>query len=317
MDSAGDLAVAWTCNDTGSAASSGICAQVFAPDGTAKTAVLTVDQGPAASTNSQGSFDYTVGVVMAPNGDFTVGWSGANFYGTGGAGGVIDAFTTNFIKTRRYNSSGEPYSAANIAAFKAFLFSKTMRFLHVSMVGSPSGSFLVTWLQNGATEGKFFSAEGKRLGGTTTILNKGTTALAFTLTNAGDVVYVYPETSSSSPGSETLYLQRCSSACTSTSAPVEVGTRAYPSSPNSGGLALSTTSDGGAFVTWGDPSTNAVVARAFSPDAVALSAAFPVGNNPLPLYYNYGDANLSAAIDSNGNLVVAWGSLMARVFQGE
>jgi hypothetical protein len=221
-------------------------------------------------------------------------------------------------------------------AFKAFLFSKSMRLYHANMVGSPSGNYLVTWVEEHGfetgkintltvvTKGKFFSASGKATSGSLTLLDQTAATRAgdaimapvFSLTDTGDVLYAYEKASSGSPGVAAIYLQRCSAACTSKSAPVEVGARAYPTSPDSGGLALSATSDGGAFVTWGDPSTNVVFARAFSPDNVALSSAFPVGSNPLPAYYVYGDANLSTTIDSNGNLVVAWGSLSARVFQG-
>jgi hypothetical protein len=314
MDPNGDFVVAWNCGY--GTRTPAVCSQVFTPEGVTSGPGINVFEGETVgSTISYSSID-PVSVGMSATGDYVVAWSGSVDYNDPEQH-VWSYHSKSFVYARHLNLSGSVSDDPKPVQLR-HRFGWSVLYTDAEVGVASNGTYVVKWMSGDQAYARFYSAKDRATSKSIALPEiSGVTHPTFALASNGDLLFAYEvETDTTdSPATATLYASRCTAQCSAATAPTVVGTRmeGYIGQFDDGGLILSPTSDGGTFVTWGDPGTKTVYSRAFSAQNAPLSDAFTVGTWTAPLTVG---TNLSSAVTGSDNLVVVWDNVTARVFQG-
>jgi hypothetical protein len=313
VDAVGDSVVAWRCGQQGQGTTPTLCAQVFNPDGSAKTSQVTVFSGVPVSGTSPQSAISSVAVAVAATGDFVVAWSSYTNYAANAGGGFLGWSTTESVQTRRYHVDGTPYGDAQTIVQHHYRFAWTTFIEDVLLSMVPSGNYVAGWQSQSGPHIQYFSADGSAAQANPVALKlgnaKGSTASlrAIALAPSGDLVTVIG-TRTSNDLTEALSLQHYGNHGRKLESSTSIATLAS----DAGAVSLNVDSADNAVVTWGDSGTATNYARAFGPDGTALDDVFVVSTDSA---ITAGE-NLSATLDPNGNLLAVWGNVFAQLFQG-
>ena len=319
MDAAGDFVLAWGCYDIHASPPSAatVCAQVFNPDGTAKTGQIQVATQvfPTGLYAIEDAGFNSLAVAMNAAGDFVVAMTFIADYQK-----LLETHI-QYVQTRRFHLDGTPYGDPRQLAYQKGLgWTTTFKDVNISM--SSSGDYMVTWQsrQSGNfAKAEFFSADGTASSKVTSLplrVQKATTqTYSTTLANNGDVLIALAAApSNGSTATATLYLKRCSNQCKKQHAAVAIGSRPTPSSSSGAVLSVAATPSGGAIVGWGNSATNALTAAVFDANNNLVGQPFALGADDVP---SDRDQHLEILVNPNSDLIAVWGQIKARVFQGQ
>ncbi len=315
MDAAGDFVLAWGCYDL-PPSTPVVCAQVFNPDGTAKTGQIQVatQNLPTGLYAIEDAAFNSLAVAMNAAGDFVVAMTFVADYQK-----LLETHI-QYVQTRRFHLDGTPYGDPQQLAYQKGLgWTTTFKNVNISM--SSSGDYMVTWQsrQSGNfAKAEFFSADGTASSKVTSLplrVQKATTqTYSTTLANNGDVLIALAAApSNGSTATATLYLKRCSNQCKKQHAAVAIGSRPTPSSSSGAVLSVAATPSGGAIVGWGNSATNALTAAVFDANNNLVGQPFALGADDVP---SDRDQHLEILVNPNSDLIAVWGQITARVFQG-
>jgi hypothetical protein len=326
MDAAGDFVIGWVCENASRVEQ--VCVQLYKPDGTPATSTpIVAFTGAQVGVNNVADASIgSVSVAMTQSGDFVVAW-GAHAWHTY-KGSYLGLYSANAVMTRRYHVDGTPIGDAQTVHTTYYavrdIYAATV---HVSM--APNGSYAITWADNNASRGRFYTAAGRAASKTVVLPTWSSTQsanmssdahyyFASSLAGNGDLLLAYDIVDSTGT-TDTIYLRRCTSYCANQGTPVAVATRGLVGQPNSGskigGLSIRATASNGSIVSWDDQVAQTVSGQAFDATDQPDGDRFTIGTDTA-IWQGMQLNSLSSTLNADGNLIAVWGNVKARIFQG-
>jgi len=353
MDDAGDFVVAggYTYFGQDNTLAQEVVVQVFAPDGTQMTPLITVAEfgrGVSGIPNNSNILRTDLGgvrVSMSASGDFVVGWAGEIDYGAQ-PDNFFALYSSLFIQSRRYHLDGTPYSDAVDVDRQTAPFVSGVTPAITGMDMNSAGTYAITWNRhwnsaNAQCHARFYGVDGSptspdiNLPSSIMPVVKTETTVncsdSVAVTESGDVIFLWEVLNTTAgPTVETDYIGRYSSRGQLKTQPTPILTRTYSSAGGVqsffgfGGLTIDATSTNGSVVTWGilgdtypgeTPMT--IYAQAFDANDqpsgdTAMLTSLTISSTGAPM----DPGILATVLDANDNLIVVDGQVTAQRFQG-